>query len=178
MDLRFRKDGQWQGGGARGNRFALMSEISREKIIKIYFESWIFSYQNCNMNREEVSILHSYKHVMVENQKPCSMWIQRNHYFKSLGSLVEVCRNRDISKCGYLINVWLNKLIKFSDPQSFYLWKVKVKSLKRARLFATPWIAACTKLLCPWDFRGKSTVVGCHFLLQGIFPTQGSNPGL
>ena len=33
-------------------------------------------------------------------------------------------------------------------------------------------------LLCPWDFPGKSTGVGCHFLLQGIFPTQGSNPGL
>ena len=24
----------------------------------------------------------------------------------------------------------------------------------------------------------KNTGVGCHFLLQGIFPTQGSNPGL
>ena len=55
---------------------------------------------------------------------------------------------------------------------------VKVKSLSRARLFATPRIVACTKLLCPWDFQGKSTGVGCHFLLQGIFPTQGSNPGL
>ena len=30
----------------------------------------------------------------------------------------------------------------------------------------------------PWDFPGKSTGVGCHFLLQRIFPTQGSNPGL
>ena len=28
------------------------------------------------------------------------------------------------------------------------------------------------------DFPGKSTGVGCHFLLQGIFLTQGSNPGL
>ena len=26
-------------------------------------------------------------------------------------------------------------------------------------------------LLCPWDFPGKNTAVGCHFLLQGIFPT-------
>ena len=25
---------------------------------------------------------------------------------------------------------------------------------------------------------GKNTGVGCHFLLQGIFPTQGSIPGL
>ncbi|KAM9681159.1 MKRN2 opposite strand protein isoform 3-T3 [Dama dama] len=28
------------------------------------------------------------------------------------------------------------------------------------------------------DFPGNSTGVGCHFLLQGIFPTQGSNPCL
>ena len=28
------------------------------------------------------------------------------------------------------------------------------------------------------DFPGKSTGVGCHALLQGIFPTQGMNPGL
>ena len=33
-------------------------------------------------------------------------------------------------------------------------------------------------LLCPWDFPGKNTGAGCHLLLQGIFPTQGSNPGL
>ena len=30
--------------------------------------------------------------------------------------------------------------------------------------------------LCPWDSPGKNTGVGCHALLQGIFPTQGSNP--
>ena len=35
-----------------------------------------------------------------------------------------------------------------------------------------------TSLLCSWDFPGKSTGVGGHFLLQGIFPTQGLNPGL
>ena len=35
-----------------------------------------------------------------------------------------------------------------------------------------------TRLRRPWDFPGKNTGVGCHFLLQGIFPTQGSNPGL
>ena len=34
------------------------------------------------------------------------------------------------------------------------------------------------RLLCPWDSPGENTGVGCHFLLQGIFPTQESNPGL
>ena len=32
-----------------------------------------------------------------------------------------------------------------------------------------------SKLLCPWDFPGTNTGVGCHALLQEIFPTQGSN---
>ena len=30
----------------------------------------------------------------------------------------------------------------------------------------------------PWNFPGQNTGVGSHSLLQGIFPTQGSNPGL
>ena len=33
-------------------------------------------------------------------------------------------------------------------------------------------------LLCPWDSPGKNTGVGSQSLLQGIFQTQGSNPGL
>ena len=35
-----------------------------------------------------------------------------------------------------------------------------------------------TRLLCPWDFPGKNTGVGSCILLQVIFLTQGSNPGL
>ena len=34
------------------------------------------------------------------------------------------------------------------------------------------------RLLCPWSFPGKNTGVGCHFLLEGVFHTQGSNPHL
>jgi len=42
--------------------------------------------------------------------------------------------------------------------------------------FAIPWTIAC--LLCLWNAPGKNTRVGSHALLQGIFLTQGSNPGL
>ena len=31
------------------------------------------------------------------------------------------------------------------------------------------------RVLCPWDFPGKKTGVGCHILLQEIFPTQRLN---
>ena len=33
-------------------------------------------------------------------------------------------------------------------------------------------------VICLWDFPGKNTGLDCHFLLQGIFPTQGSKPDL
>ena len=42
---------------------------------------------------------------------------------------------------------------------------------------ATPCIVA-PQLLCPWNFPGKNTGVGCYSLLQGIFLTQESNPHL
>ena len=38
-----------------------------------------------------------------------------------------------------------------------------------------PWTVACRAP--PWDSPGQNTGVGCHFLLQGTFPTQESNPG-
>ena len=55
---------------------------------------------------------------------------------------------------------------------------VVCQSLSHIRLFVTPWTVQPARLFCPWDFPGKDTGVGCHFLLQGIFPTQGSNPGI
>ena len=42
---------------------------------------------------------------------------------------------------------------------------------------AIPWTVA-TRILCPWNSPGKNTGVSSHSLLQGIFPTQGSNLGL
>ena len=41
-------------------------------------------------------------------------------------------------------------------------------------LFVTPWTTAGQAPLS-WDTPDRNTAVGCHALLQGIFPTQGSN---
>ena len=35
-----------------------------------------------------------------------------------------------------------------------------------------------TRFLCPWNSPGKNTGLSCHFLLHGIFPTQGLNLSL
>ena len=45
------------------------------------------------------------------------------------------------------------------------------------QLFSTSWTGAA-KFLCPWKSPGKNTRVDSHSLLQGMFLTQGLNPGL
>ena len=54
-----------------------------------------------------------------------------------------------------------------------YMHAYKVSCFSCIWQFSTVWIVAH---LCPWGFPGENTGVGCHFLLQGIFPTQRSNP--
>ena len=57
--------------------------------------------------------------------------------------------------------------------------EIKVKVLvTQSCLTLQPHGLSPIRLLCPWDFPGKNTGVGCHFLLLGIFLTQGSNPSL
>ena len=46
--------------------------------------------------------------------------------------------------------------------------------LSHVCLILTPWTVA-TRFLCPWNFPGKNTGMGCHLLLQNIFLTQELN---
>ena len=69
---------------------------------------------------------------------------------------------------------WLDGITDLMDVSLGELW---VKSLSHVRLLATPWTAAHQAPLSV-GFPSKDTGVGCHFLLQGIFLTQGSNPCL
>ena len=53
-----------------------------------------------------------------------------------------------------------------------------VDYVKVTRLYPTFCDTMAFRLLCPWNSPGEYTGVSCHSLLQGIFPTQRSNPGL
>ena len=72
--------------------------------------------------------------------------------------------------CWFLPNVNTNTYIK-DDGEVKWSCSVISNSLWTHGLYPTTF-------LCPWDLPGKSTGVGCHFLLQRIFLTQGSIPGL
>ena len=52
-----------------------------------------------------------------------------------------------------------------------------VCALSHVQFFVTLWTEACQAPLS-MEFSGKNTGMGCHFLLQEIFPTQGSHSHL
>ena len=75
---------------------------------------------------------------------------------------------------------WTSALEKYKTSAVKWLLPVCACILSRfshVRLSATLWTMACQAPLS-WDSPGENTGVGCHFLLQGIFLTQGSNPRL
>ena len=70
--------------------------------------------------------------------------------------------------CGFssVIHSWVNHVL--------YLHVVVVELLSHVQLFATPGTVD-HQILLSMGFPGKNTGVGCHFLLQRIFATQGWN---
>ena len=63
-------------------------------------------------------------------------------------------------------------------PYLLCIYLFRILLLTSAQLYLTlcdPMDCSPPRLLSPWNSPGKNTGVGCHFLLQGIFPTQGSN---
>ena len=75
-----------------------------------------------------------------------------------------------------LLKRWsLDHIFPFCGSQNKIILVVVVQSLSCPTLHGL-WSPA--RLLCAWDSPGKNAGVGCHFLLQGIFSTQRSNPHL
>ena len=77
--------------------------------------------------------------------------------------------------CVTFISLWGGQC---STP---YSNKVKVKSLSRVRLFATPWTVACTRFLLhqappSMGFSRQEYWSGLPFPSPGNLPTQGPNP--
>ena len=78
---------------------------------------------------------------------------------------------RSFPKAAALVSLHLHtniqQIMEINDPLSLFM---KWKLLSCVRLFVT--------LYSPWNSPGRNTGVGSLSLLQGIFPTPGSNPGI
>ena len=68
----------------------------------------------------------------------------------------------------FCVSTGFEAILLLVEKKADILGSCKVKSLSHVLLFATPWTIA---YLCPWDFPGKNTGVGCHF-----FPSRSSWP--
>ena len=87
------------------------------------------------------------------------------------GKLCETQNNVLESKsCCWLLSAFTFPFIKVTATG--VMW-VHAKSLQSSPA-PTLWTRACQASL--WNSPGKNTGVGCHGFLQGIFPTQGSEP--
>ena len=73
--------------------------------------------------------------------------------------------------------MWFSQRLQKEPKKGLILIMVVVYLLSHVWLFATPWTVALQVPLF-MEFPGKNIGMGCHFLLQKIFLTQGSNPGL
>ena len=88
---------------------------------------------------------------------------------KAMTNLDSILKSRGIT---LLTAVHLDKLW-------FFQWSCLDVSAQSLQLYLTLCDPMdCRPVLCPWNSPGKNTGVGCHFLLQEIFPTQELNPGL
>ena len=81
-----------------------------------------------------------------------------------------IFRKKNFKESGISKKVYFSSLVKM-DTRDFTIWSI-------AQLCATLWDPMDCSPRRGYSLHGKNTGLGCHFLLQGIFPTQGSNPHL
>ena len=86
----------------------------------------------------------------------------------------EICTEGSQYVCSFLPRIFPLLLIDYC----FWFWLLWSEVAQSCETLCDPMNCIPTRLLCPWNFLGKSAGVGCHFLLQGIFLNWGLNPGL
>ena len=128
--------------------------------------------------------------LLFKRQVSARMWRKENPHALLMGMLngaVIMENSREISQ-----KMKNRTTIKSSDSTSGHLPKDLKTLIQKEYMhscscecvqsfvsdsFLTLWTVACLTP-CPWDFPDNHAGVGCHALLQGIFPTQGLNSWL
>ena len=95
------------------------------------------------------------------------------HQSARLGSLCYIAASHQLSVLHMIVYICQCYFLRSSSCISTVQFSYSVMSNS-----LQPHGLGPTRLLGPWDFLGKSIEVGCPFLLQGIFLTQGLNLGL
>ena len=116
-------------------------------------------------NQESVKIINlciSY-HVCITSSCPCKKYLVTNQVLKFRLTGKQFLKTGTYIQSNFFFFTVLLNCMYLSQ------WTFACL-LSCACLFATSWTVALQALQL-WNFPGKSIAVGCHFLLQGIFPT-------
>ena len=90
----------------------------------------------------------------------------------SLACLSILVSNYQLSTVSPVLIVKSTHLINHIESE------IKVLVAQSCVILCNPMDCSSPGLFCPWNSLGKNTGLGCHSLLQGIFPAQGLNLGL
>ena len=122
----------------------------------IYFHFWESHYEVCILTNS--TKLRSQPEAFLVREKKCS------HKFLPVMFLLSFSPCQEPHSKVWCLWVCFTAS-KFSCMQA--------KSLRLYPTLRKPHGPSPTRFLCPSDFPGKNTAVACHFLLEGIFLTQG-----
>ena len=128
----------------------------------------------------------SLHHSVISDSLWLSMGFSHKEYWSQLPFLLQVIfPTQEMNPFLHLLHSrWILYHWASGEVPSFYGWAIYhcmlVAVLTRSVISDSlrPHGLQLNRLLSPWNFQGKETGVGFHFLLQGIFPIQGSNPCL
>ena len=111
------------------------------------------------------SFILPYLHLYITNLTEKPIYLQSSNTSSQVFILVDFCK--DSSLC-----------METSHLGSFLCCAVLCLVAQSCPILCDPMDCRLPGSPIHGDFPGKNTGVGCHFLHQGIFPIQGSNPGL
>ena len=146
-----------------------LSEREIKEIIPFKITSKRIKYLPINLTKEVKNLyLENYKTVMQEIEDNTN----RQKDIMCLYRRIKTVKVTILPKAIFRFNASnQNTLVIFHRTAA-------AKSLQSCPTLCDPIDGQPTRLPHPWDSPGKNTGVGCHFLLQGIFLTQGLNQHL
>ena len=149
----------------------MLNKISWSQKTTYYTISFSENIQNSQICRQKSRI------VVAKNSRDIGMEI-------AYGNGASFGDDKNVQKLGY--DSWLHNPISIWEKNwtVYFKWvnctvcELYLKMCSVAQscpILCDPYGLQPTRILSPWDSPGTNTRVGCHFLLQEIFPTQGLN---
>ena len=97
----------------------------------------------------------------------------RNKIMRFILSIIKILKEEtSVGEKKFMMTYWIKIFSEFIGDSNLKFGKVQVCA-GCSVLQSCPALCQPTRVVCPGNFSGKNSEVGCHFLLQGIFLTQG-----